>query len=130
MKDYSKYIQTAIDTLKNSHSPYSNFKVAACLVGKSGKMYTGINVENASYGAAICAERTAVTKAVSEGEKDFELIVITCSGDDFAYPCGICRQVLVEFSPDMEVVVAQGLDNYRVHTAKELLPHFFSGANL
>ncbi|MBQ3494896.1 MAG: cytidine deaminase [Clostridia bacterium] len=124
--NYSKYIQIAFDNLKNSYSPYSNFKVSACLLAKSGKVYTGNNIENATYGATICAERTAITKAVSEGDKEFELIVIVCSGEDFAYPCGICRQVMVEFSPDMKVIVAKSQEDYRVHTASELLPHFFS----
>ena len=126
MQDVKKYIQIAIDTLKNSHSPYSKFQVSACLVGKSGKIYTGINVENASYGAAICAERTAITKAVSEGEKQFELIVITSSGENYAYPCGICRQVMVEFSPDMKVIVAKSVDDFKIHTASELLPYYFT----
>ena len=124
--DYKKYIQMAIDAQKFSYSPYSNFKVGSCLVTKSGKVYTGCNVENASYGVAICSERVAITKAISEGEKEFDFIVVTCSDKSFGYPCGICRQAMVEFSPDMKVIVAKNVDEYRVHTARELLPHFFS----
>ena len=123
---YSKYISLAQDALKNSYSPYSNFKVGACVVSKSGKTYTGTNIENSTYGATICAERNAINKAVCDGETEFELITIVSSGQDFAYPCGICRQTMVEFSPEMKVVVAKSPTEYEVYTAKQLLPHYFN----
>jgi len=88
-----------------SYSPYSNFKVGAALLGRSGKIYTGCNIENASFGATNCAERTAIFKAVSEGENEFEAIAIASSGDSPAPPCGICRQVLSEFAPQIKILL-------------------------
>ena len=88
-----------------SYSPYSNFKVGAALLCSSGKIYTGCNIENASFGATNCAERTAIFKAVSEGEKEFEVIAISSSGDSPAPPCGICRQVLSEFAPQIKILL-------------------------
>lgn len=111
---------------QNAYVPYSHFHVGACLVDDKGNRYLGCNVENASYGAAICAERTAVTKAVSMGAQKFQAIAITSDSDQPTYPCGICRQVLVEFAPDMTVICANAaLDQYTVHKASELLPHYF-----
>ena len=88
-----------------SYSPYSKFKVGAALLCTSGKIYTGCNIENASFGATNCAERTAIFKAVSEGENEFEAIAIASSGDSPAPPCGICRQVLSEFAPQIKILL-------------------------
>ena len=88
-----------------SYSPYSNFKVGAALLGRSGKIYTGCNIENSSFGATNCAERTALFKAVSEGEKEFDAIAITSSGDIATPPCGICRQALSEFAPKIKILL-------------------------
>lgn len=115
----------------NSYSPYSKFRVGACLLDDVGNEYMGCNVENASYGVAICAERTALTKAVSQGARRFQAIAVTSDSDKPTYPCGICRQALVEFSPDMYVISANAkLDEYTVYKASELLPHYFSGADM
>ena len=88
-----------------AYAPYSNFRVGAALLAKSGRIYTGCNIENISYGATICAERTAAVKAVSEGEREFVKLAIMSDLDDFTYPCGICRQFLSEFAKDLTVIL-------------------------
>ncbi len=119
-------IDKAKEALKYSYSPYSHFAVGAALLCSDGQVFTGCNIENASYGAANCAERTAIFKAVSEGVKDFDAIAIVCSGSQPAYPCGICRQVMSEFfNPDTRVIVEDG-DMLKTYSFKELLPESFS----
>jgi cytidine deaminase len=121
-------IDLAKQVRKNAYTPYSHYKVGAALLGKSGKVYTGCNVENASYGHTVCAERTAVLKAVSEGEREFEAVaVVTQNGGS---PCGACRQVLSEFSPELIVYIADKDGEYRTTTLKELLPDSFTPAHL
>lgn len=124
--EIKELINLSIQAQQNSYSPYSKFKVGASLLTKSGKIYLGANVENASYGATICAERNAINKAINDGEKDFDAICITCDKNTLAYPCGICRQVMVEFSPTMKVIVAKNENEYEIHSARELLPYFFT----
>ncbi len=122
------------ENLKFSYSPYSHFKVSAVLVTKSGKVYTGVNIENASYGGTICAERVAIFKAVSEGEKEFEKIYLYVEDKQGKHPivppCGICRQVMSEFSMDMEVIMLGDNDKIEKSTVKELLPHSFDNKYL
>lgn len=124
----SELIQKAIDMTKQAYTPYSNFKVGAALLTKSGEVYTGCNIENASYPATICAERTAFTKAVSEGDHEFKEIVIVGGKDgeltDYCAPCGICRQVMMEFcKPDeFQIILAKTPEDYKVYTLEELLP--------
>ena len=126
--DYENLIAKAMEAREKAHAPYSRFAVGAALLSKSGCIYTGCNVENASYGLSICAERTAVFKAVSEGERDFEAIaVVTEKG---VTPCGACRQVLMEFGEDIQVIVANGAGEYRVFTLQELLPEAFTPKHL
>lgn len=128
MENYKKMIELAQSAMKNSYSPYSHFKVGACLKTVNGKYFVGTNIENSSYGASICAARSALTCAISSGEKNFEAIAIVSSGDDFCPPCGICRQVLSEFGDDIKVVLAKSPQDYVVYTLSELLPHkFFEG---
>ncbi len=115
----------AISAMKNAYVKYSNFKVGAALLTKSGKVYTGCNIENSSYSATICAERVAFTKAISEGETEFEAIAIANSSNDFAYPCGICRQFMSEFGLGLTVIITNGKET-REHTLEELLPHAFT----
>jgi cytidine deaminase len=122
-------IELSVHAQDNAYVPYSRFRVGAALLGRSGRIYTGCNVENATYGATCCAERTAVFKAVSEGERDFDAIAVTGSSGDFAYPCGICRQVLAEFSPDIRVIVTGG-GEVRTHRLPELLPYAFTGKDI
>jgi cytidine deaminase len=102
--------------------------VGAALLAKSGRVYTGCNVENASYGLSICAERTAVFKAVSEGERDFEAMAVVT--DKGVTPCGACRQVLLEFGEDIQVIVADETGGYRVFGLQELLPEAFDSDDL
>ena len=123
-------IEKSFEAQNCAYAPYSNFKVGACLVTKSGKVYLGGNIENASYPATICAERVAMCKAVSEGEKEFETICITCSKKTPAYPCGVCRQFMREFSPNVKVIIATSVDNYEIYSLEELLPHSFGPENL
>src|SRR5271157_4697941 len=105
---YQRLIKEARKAMKNSYSPYSRFKVGAALLTDGGEIFSGTNVENCSYGLTICAERLAVYKAVSEGEKKFKAIAIVAGGKSCCYPCGACLQVLSEFVPDMDVILAYG----------------------
>lgn len=114
----------AKDALKNAYAPYSKFSVGAALLAKSGKIYRGVNVENSSFGATICAERTAFTKAISEGETEFLTIAVTSSEGE-AFPCGICRQFMFEYGDDLRVVVGNNEDQLKAYTISELLPHGF-----
>ena len=124
-------LDLAYEAMERAYTPYSHFQVGACLKGESGKYYLGCNIENASYTPTNCAERTAIFKAVSEGEHNFESIVIVCSGKSPAAPCGVCRQVLREFcKDDMPVVFADGKRNYIESTLGALLPHSFGPEDL
>ena len=118
-------LRIANEALKNSYAPYSGYRVGAALLTKTGKVYTGANIENASYGLTICAERVALFNAVNEGEREF--IAIAIVSDDPSkppFPCGACRQVLAEFSPSMEIIVKKG-DEVIIKNLKELLPYSF-----
>jgi cytidine deaminase len=116
--------------MEKAYAPYSKFKVGAALLAKNGDIFLGCNVENASYGATICAERTAITKAISEGVKEFEKIAIVASSGDYAAPCGICRQVLFEFLPEGEVILDSDSEGMKVMKLKELLPMGFRGEDI
>ncbi len=130
-EEREKMLDLAFEAMERAYTPYSHFQVGACLKGASGKYYLGCNIENASYTPTNCAERTAVFKAVSEGERSFESIVIVCSGKSPASPCGVCRQVLREFcKDDMPVVFADGKRSYIESTLGELLPHSFGPEDL
>ena len=124
----------AIEARSFAYAPYSDHKVGAALVGKSGKIYTGCNVENAAYTPTNCAERTAIFKAVSEGEREFTAIAIVGGkGEeiaDFCAPCGICRQVLAEFCDGDFRILLGTPDNVSVHTLAELLPYSFGKNDL
>nr|WP_072536914.1 cytidine deaminase [Anaerococcus mediterraneensis] len=130
MTDIEKLIDLAIKNKDNSYSPYSNFRVSAVLMTKSGKIYKGVNIENASYSPTICAERSAIAAAVSYGEKTIKYIVIT--GDSpYTYPCGLCRQVIREFADEKtQIIIAKSADDYKIHTIEELLPFSFSKEDL
>ena len=123
-----KLIASAAAARERAYAPYSNFKVGAALRGKSGRVYAGCNVENAAYGLSMCAERTAIFKAVSEGEREFEAIaVVTENG---VSPCGSCRQVMMEFAPDMAVIIADTQGRVRATTVRDLLPDGFTPDHL
>lgn len=119
-------IDIAIEARKNSYSPYSNFKVGAALLTKTGKIYKGCNIENAAYSPSCCAERSAFFKAVSEGERNFDSIAIV-GGDlnEFCLPCGVCRQVISEFCDnDFKIYVSNGKET-KMYTLGEILPYSF-----
>jgi len=117
-------IKKAREAQQKAYSPYSKFKVGAALLTKSGKIYQGCNVENASYSLTVCAERVAIFKAVSDGETEFETLVITSSAGDFTPPCGACRQVMSEFG-DFYIVMANSSDDTKTMKVSELLPGQF-----
>ena len=119
-------LQAAKEGMKKSYSPYSNFSVGAALLTKDGKVFTGCNIENASYGATCCAERTAIFKAVSEGIREFEKIAIVSNSNQLTPPCGICRQVLWEFMPDGIVILQNDSEEIKTYTVRELLPVGFT----
>ena len=121
-----EHLELAEKAAQNAYAPYSGFKVGAAILCRDGSVYTGCNIENASYGASNCAERTAVFKAVSEGKKEFLKIAIMSSGRGFTFPCGICRQVLWEFMPQGDVVLGDVNGRIKVFKLKELLPEAFS----
>lgn len=123
--DNKVLIDMALKAMENAYAPYSDFKVGAALLCSDKKVYTGCNIENSSYGASNCAERTAIFKAVSEGEREFEKIAIVSSSGDFTFPCGICRQVLSEFMYDKTVVLFSEKDGIKEFKVKDLLPEAF-----
>lgn len=124
--NHQALIKSANEAKDKSYSPYSHFKVGAAVFCGSGKIYTGANIENASYGATVCAERTAIFKAVSEGEKKVQGIAIISDSEDFVYPCGICRQVLAEFGDDdMEIICCKKNGEYKAYKLDEILPYAF-----
>lgn len=126
--DREMLIRRAAEARERAYASYSDYAVGAALLGSSGRVYTGCNVENAVYPMCMCAERVAVFKAVSEGERDFEAIaVVTENGGS---PCGACRQVLREFGGDIVVVIADVEGNYRETTVDQLLPDSFSAVDL
>lgn len=122
---YEELLKAAENAMEYAYSPYSRFKVGAALLCKDGSIYTGCNIENATFGATNCAERTAVFKAVSEGHRDFESIAIVSSGGELTFPCGICRQVLAEFAPEINIILKGSDGKTAVFTLDELLPHSF-----
>jgi len=131
--DLGLLAKKAVEAKALAYAPVSKFRVGAALLGASGKVYIGCNVESVAFTPTCCAERTALVKAVSEGELEFTDIAVSGGPDGkaYCYPCGVCRQMLYEFGKDeMTVVVAKTGDDYKVHTLGELLPHGFSAKDL
>lgn len=119
-------IDLAREAMDNAYAPYSNFLVGAAALTDTGHIFTGVNVENASYGLTVCAERTAVVKAVSEGHREIVKIAIVSSSGEITYPCGACRQVLNEFAGDgMTIVLADKKGVIERVSLETLLPHSF-----
>lgn len=123
---YEELLQEAKKASQLAYAPYSNFPVGAALLTTCGKIFTGCNVENASYGLTICAERVAVVKAVSQGYRDFKAIAIYALTDEPVSPCGACRQVIMEFGTGIDIVMGSSTGKYRVAAAGELLPGAFT----
>jgi len=123
--DDRELLQRANDVRSLSYSPYSRFAVGAALLCADGTVYTGVNIENAAYGPSVCAERVAIFKAISEGRRDFVKLAVTCDGDH-CRPCGVCRQVMFEHAPDMEVLMGNPSGEFVRTTVRDLLPDGFS----
>ena len=124
-------VALAFQMLDYSYVPYSGFPVGAALLCHDGTVYTGCNVENAAYGSTICAERTALVKAVSEGHRDdLARIAVVGNSTDYCWPCGACRQMLYEFNPNLNVLVAKGGGSFVTVSLHELMPHGFGPKSL
>ena len=123
-------VDLAFTMLERAYVPYSHFPVGAALLCRDGSLFTGCNVENAAYGSCICAERTALVKAVCEGRRDFVKLAVVGQGEDYCWPCGACRQMLFEFAPQLTVLVARGDGDFVRISLSELLPHGFGPSSL
>jgi cytidine deaminase len=127
-QQWDELLKHALEAREYSYSPYSQYKVGAALLTRKGNIYKGCNIENVGYTSSVCAERTAIFKAVSEGELDFVVMaVVTLNG---GAPCGVCRQVIREFAPDLTVIIGDVKGNYQVFTLSDLLPHSFGPEDL
>lgn len=130
-EELDKMLDMAYEAMEHAYVPYSHFQVGACLRTSDGKYYLGCNIENAAYTPTNCAERTAIFKAVYEGERAFDAIAIACSGKYPAFPCGVCRQVLSEFcKPDLLVYCGNAAHDAELCTLGDLLPHSFGPKDL
>ncbi len=123
-------VERALEMRRFSYAPYSHFRVGAALECEDGSVYTGCNVENAAYGSSLCAERTALVKAVSEGRRRFVRLAVAGDSADYCWPCGACRQMLREFGTDLEVLAANREGAYVAISLEELLPHSFGPETL
>lgn len=131
IKMIKELINKAIQAREKSYSPYSNFKVGASVMGESGKIYSGCNIENAAYSPTICAERVAIFKAISNGEREIKKIALIGSTDSFTYPCGVCSQVMTEFaSDDFEIIVAKNIEEYVSYSLDDLMPNSFRARDM
>lgn len=121
-RNYRALVAAAKKAKLKAYAPYSNFRVGAAIRTKRGKVYTGCNIENSSYGLTICAERTAIFKAISEGEREFTAIAVASDDTDFCPPCGACRQVLMDLAPDIDFIMLNRKGDLRIVSLKELFP--------
>ncbi|MBN2878033.1 MAG: cytidine deaminase [Clostridia bacterium] len=119
-------IEKAKQAKEMAYAPYSHFKVGACIEGDNGKLYSGCNIESVSFTPTICAERNAIGQAVMDGCKSFRKVAVACSGEGYAWPCGVCRQMLSEFGLDMMVIVVDKDGNTKSRTLRDLLPEAFT----
>jgi cytidine deaminase len=130
MSDYDKLAAAAKAARENAYAPFSNFKVGAALRAKSGRIYTGCNVENATYGLTVCAERVAIFKAISEGERGFDAIAVCTDMETLTPPCGACRQLIWEFCGDVPVILSNLKGATETHMMSELFPRPFDASFL
>jgi len=127
--DISQLIKKALEAKERAYVPYSNFRVGAAILTEDGEIFTGCNIEISSYSPTLCAERTAIFKAVSEGHRKIKAIAVV--GDtNYTYPCGVCRQVIREFGKDATIIIANSEDDYRLYKLEDLLPHSFGPEDL
>ena len=130
MSEYEALIAAATQTRENAHAAYSNFRVGAAVRATSGRIFGGCNVENATYGLTVCAERIAIFKAISEGERGFDAIAVVTDTDSLTPPCGACRQLIWEFCGDVPVVLANVTGKIEVLRMRDLFPRPFDSSNL
>lgn len=130
--EHKELIETAIKAREKAYCPYSNFKVGAAVLFEDGKIYEGSNIENASFGATNCAERTAIFKGIHAGNREIKAVAVIGDTNAYTYPCGICRQVIAEFVKDdtIPVIVVKNNDDYIVHTFREIMPGVFTKKDL
>lgn len=121
----NRLVKKALEVMKNSYSPHSGFRVGAALLGKNGKVFAGTNVEFDAFSLTVCAERAAIFNGISGGEKKFTAIAVATSSDKFIHPCGLCRQALVEFNPDMEVILVTKSKKIKHIILKDIMPDYF-----
>ena len=129
-EEYKKLISKAKKVRKKAYTPYSKFQVGAAVLCAGGKIFTGCNIENASFGLAVCAERVAIFKAISEGSTKFDAIAVICDTDKPCSPCGACRQVISEFGEDIPLIMANLKGDIKIKKIKELLPEAFGKNDL
>ncbi|HAL56106.1 MAG TPA: cytidine deaminase [Bacteroidetes bacterium] len=127
---YQELLQVALRAKRKAHVPYSHFHVGAALLASNGHIYSGCNIEISSYGLTICAERTAIFKAISEGEKRFRALAVVSDDPGFTPPCGACRQVLLDLAGNIDFIMVNGKGRTKTLKLVELLPHAFGNANL
>ena len=127
MSTHDSLIAAARTAREHAHAPYSNFRVGAAVHAKSGRIFSGCNVENATFGLTLCAERVAIFKAISEGEREFDAIAVVTATDSLTPPCGACRQIIWEFCGDAEVVLANLTGRTENHRMSALFPKAFDG---
>jgi cytidine deaminase len=128
--NYKTLAHKAAEAKKNALAPYSNFHVGAALLTQDDKIYTGCNVENSTFGLTLCAERTAIFKAISEGERKFKAIAIASDSQDFISPCGACRQIIFDHCGEIDIICTNSKQEYKVFKTSELLPNAFGDRNL
>ncbi len=129
-EEIDRLIAAARQAREKAYAPYSGFLVGAAVLGVDGQIYTGCNIENASYGLTNCAERTAIFKAVSEGNREFRALALFTETEQYCPPCGACRQVMAEFGDDILVIRANNRGQYLINTSKELLPAGFTAGTM
>jgi cytidine deaminase len=130
MSDHDALVLAARTAREHAHAPYSNFRVGAAVRAKSGRIFTGCNVENSTYGLTLCAERVAIFKAISEGERGFDAVAVVTDTDSLTPPCGACRQILWEFCGDVELVLANPHGKTETFRLKDLFPRPFDASFL
>ncbi len=128
--NYKTLAHKAVEAKKNALSPYSNFRVGAALLTKNNKIYLGCNVENSTFGLSICAERTAIFKAISEGERKFKAIAIASDSPDYISPCGACRQIIYDLCGEIDIICTNSKEEYKIFKTSELLPFAFGDKDL
>ncbi|MHB1125785.1 MAG: cytidine deaminase [Bacillota bacterium] len=122
----AELVQIALGAMKNAYAPYSRFSVGAAVLTRGGRFYTGCNVENASFGLTVCAERIAIFKAISEGDREFISLAIVADTDSYCSPCGACRQVIAEFGGDTLVIMGNRRGEFQAKQISQLLPDQFA----